>query len=113
MSQIIGGFATSHATALIEPERWDDFRGMVRDRYRQRFGDLPPEQPQVATESDEDVERRYAAIRDTHELIIAKLQQWKPDAVILFGNDQDEDFGTRAHPSSRSTPARTLSSTTT
>ena len=103
VNQIIGGFATSHATALIEPRRWDGFREMVRDRYHERFGDLPPEQPQVATESDAELERRYAAIRDTHDLIIAKLQQLKPDAVILFGNDQNENFGVEER-----TPVRDL-----
>lgn len=98
MSQIIGGFATSHATALVEPARWDGFRDMVRDHYRMRYGDLPPEQPQVATESDEEIERRYAAVRDTHELIIAKLRELRPDAVILFGNDQNENFGAAGAP---------------
>lgn len=98
MSQIIGGFATSHATALVEPARWDAFRAMVRDRYRERFGNLPPEQPQVAAESDEEIERRYAAIRDTQELITAKLRELKPDAVILFGNDQNENFGAEGAP---------------
>jgi aromatic ring-opening dioxygenase catalytic subunit (LigB family) len=98
MSSIVAGFVTSHASALIEPAKWDEFRGFVRNMYRERYNDLPPEPPQVAAESSEDIERGYAKFRDTHNFITKRIRELKPDAVVLLGNDQNENFTNAAIP---------------
>ncbi|MDB5697520.1 MAG: extradiol ring-cleavage dioxygenase [Alphaproteobacteria bacterium] len=98
MTAVIGGFVTSHATALVEPSKWDEFRLMVRRMYKDRYGAMPPEHPGVATESDEDIERRYARVRETQMFITEQIKAARPDAVVLLGNDQNENFKTSAIP---------------
>lgn len=98
MTAVIGGFVTSHATALVEPSEWDEFRLMVRGMYEQRFGSVPPENPGVAAESREDNERRYARVRETQTLVADRIKAARPDAVILLGNDQNENFKSSAVP---------------
>lgn len=92
MSTIVAGMASSHAFALEDPGRWDENRQRNRQMYARRFGSLPPEQPQVAEETDQDVQTRYARIRDSLGLLRRKLEQLRPDALILVGDDQNEHF---------------------
>lgn len=98
MTTIVGAFATSHATAFFPPERWDRFRGEIRAMYRERYGELPPEQPEALAETDAANVARVAAIQTVHRLIRKRIGEAKPDAVLLFGNDQNEDFSGEAIP---------------
>lgn len=98
MTNIVAGFVTSHATALIEPGRWDDFRGRIRNMYRERYKDLPLEPAQVAGETLEDNLRRYEKIRSAHDFVTRRIRELKPDAVIVIGNDQNENFGAYGTP---------------
>jgi len=92
MGKIIAGLASSHAYALQEPERWDMMRQRTMERYKARYGDYPPAQPKVAQETLESREQRYAKIRHGLSFLKENLAAQKPDALILVGDDQDENF---------------------
>jgi hypothetical protein len=84
--------ASSHAFALEDPSRWDEGRQRNRQIYAHRFGVEPPEQPQVAEETDEDCQRRHGRIRDGFAFLRRKLEEMKPDALVFVGDDQNENF---------------------
>lgn len=97
MAQLVGGVATSHAFALIEPDRWEPVRAMNRRFYAGIYGHEPPEEPQVARENPADNALRYARVRDAH----ARARAWLADNVdvlVLIGDDQNENFGPTAQP---------------
>ena len=92
MGSLISGMASSHAFALADPSQWDSGRLRNREMYARRYGALPPEQPQVAEETDDDLRARYARIRDSFDFIQGKLEETRPDALIIIGDDQNENF---------------------
>ena len=92
MGKLIAGMASSHAATLVDPSHWGDHRTHNRQRYASRYGSIPPEQPQVALETIEDLQCRYTHIRDGLESLRHKLEQVAPDALIIIGDDQNENF---------------------
>ena len=98
MGQLIAGAASSHAFALEDPSAWDTVRGRVRDVYIRRFGAPPPEQPRLAQETDEDVQRRYAKLRNALGHIGEQLAASRPDVLVLVADDQDETFTEDTYP---------------
>lgn len=92
MARLVAGMASSHAFALEDPARWDEGRQRNRQMYARRYGVEPPEQPQVAEESDADLQTRYARIRDGFGFLRRKLEETKPAALIFIGDDQNENF---------------------
>ena len=92
MGKLVAGMASSHAFALTEPTEWDAGRLRNRQMYARRYGDLPPEQPQVAEETDEDLQARYSRIRDGFDFLKQQLEETRPDALVLVGDDQNEYF---------------------
>ena len=92
MGKLIAGMASSHAATLVDPSHWGDHRTSNRQRYASRYGSIPPEQPQVALETIEDLQRRYTQIREGLESLRHKLEQVAPDALIVVGDDQNENF---------------------
>ena len=92
MGQIIAGLASSHAYTWLAPDQWDARRETTRKRYASRYGVEPPEPPQLAAETLEGDQLRYARIRDGLFLLRAKFEELSPDALVLIGDDQDENF---------------------
>lgn len=92
MAQIVGGFASSHAYAFLDPDQWDRRREMTRANYARRYGVTPADRPEVATETLGDNRVRYARIRGGLEHIRAEFERLKPDAWVLIGDDQDENY---------------------
>src|SRR5713226_7809692 len=92
MGKVVAGMASSHAFALRDPSGWDGGREMNRQMYQRRYGVAPPIQPQIAEETDEENERRYASISGGFDHIKTKLEEIKPDALILIGDDQNENL---------------------
>ncbi|MPZ15486.1 MAG: extradiol ring-cleavage dioxygenase [Chloroflexi bacterium] len=92
MSKLVAGMASSHAFALQEPSSWDEHRLRNRQMYARRYGTLPPEQPGVAEETDDENHRRYERIRDAFGFLRRKLEEMRPDALIFIGDDQNENF---------------------
>ena len=92
MSKLIAGMASSHAIALEEPTDWNQRRERSRRLYAHRYGTLPEDNPRVAGESDEDIQRRYGRIREGHALLRRKLEELRPQALVMVGDDQNENF---------------------
>jgi hypothetical protein len=92
MGQVVGGLASSHAYTFVEPAEWDERRQFTRQNYARRYGFEPPERPEVATEAPDANEHRYDRIRDGLKGLRAKLEALKPDALVLIGDDQDENY---------------------
>jgi len=92
MAKIVASMASSHAFALEDPAGWDAGRQRNREMYARRYGVEPPEQPQVAEETDQDLQTRYARIRDGFAFLRRKLDEVKPEALIFIGDDQNENF---------------------
>lgn len=92
MAKLIAGMASSHAATLDEPSHWDAHRLRNRETYRQRYGSVAPEQPQIATETDDDLQRRYGRIRDGLNLLREKLGQNGVETLVFVGDDQNENF---------------------
>lgn len=92
MAKIIAGLASSHAYALADPTEWDWMRERSRARYKSRYGVEPPPHPRVAEESLEENQARYRRVQSGLDYLRQKLTEKKPDALILIGDDQDENF---------------------
>jgi hypothetical protein len=92
MAKIVAAAGTSHAFALRNPEEWDASRKSNRQGYARRFGNEPEEHPNVAQETDEDIKYRYSSIRKAHDMIVEKLGEGRIDALIVIGDDQNENF---------------------
>lgn len=92
MGKIVAGMALSHAFALIEPELWDELRERNRQGYKRRYGEEPPNHPQIAEETLEGNRQRYERIKSSIDFLRQSIAAKKPDAVIVIGDDQDENF---------------------
>jgi aromatic ring-opening dioxygenase catalytic subunit (LigB family) len=98
MAELLGAFATSHATTFINPALWEETRSKVRALYVGRYGSIPAEPMQVARETLSENQERYAHITQVHDLVRKNGRELKPDAIILIGNDQNENYGDFAAP---------------
>ena len=94
MSEIIAGLASSHAFALVDPSTWDERRERNRQMYRKRYGVEPPRQPKVTEETPEIRRSRYQKVKDGLDFFTHWLKDSRPDALILIGDDQNENFHT-------------------
>ena len=92
MGRIIAGMASSHAYALVEPTGWDVMRGRTRARYKARYGVEPELHPNIADETPDVRERGYRHIREALGFFERQMREARPDAVIIVGDDQDENF---------------------
>ena len=82
----------SHAFALLDPAEWDDFRARNREALRSRTGLNPEPHPEIAKETLAGNQSRYARIRAAQDALRRQLADDKPDAIILIGDDQNENF---------------------
>jgi aromatic ring-opening dioxygenase catalytic subunit (LigB family) len=89
---IVGAFATSHAYTFQEPETWDARRERSKTNVSRKAGRPASDTAQAKAETLEDNRARYAPIRDAHARIRKKLNDARPDAILLIGDDQDENF---------------------
>src|SRR3954447_3614717 len=92
MAQIVAAFGSSHASTYLDPERWEEFRARVRGSYERRYVDVPPERPEIERETPESNRERYAGIRRGLDEARDRLRAIKPDALILIGDDQNENY---------------------
>jgi hypothetical protein len=92
MGRIVAAMASSHAYTFLEPEQWESRRGRTRGNYARRYGVEPPERPEVAQESLEDNQTRYRRISDGLHHLRERFEALQPDALVLIGDDQDENY---------------------
>jgi Catalytic LigB subunit of aromatic ring-opening dioxygenase len=92
MAKIIAGLASSHAFALIDPSDWDARRERNKAGYKKRYGVAPPEHPKIAEENNEIRLRKHQNVKSGLDFLRDAVNRHKPDAIILVGDDQNENF---------------------
>jgi len=92
MGKLVAGMASSHAYALVHPTGWEAMRKRTHANYKRRYGTEPPVHPKVAEETLEGNQARYARINSGFDFFQETLKAKRPDALILIGDDQDENF---------------------
>lgn len=92
MGNIVAAIASSHAFALIEPSEWDKLRDRNRKGYAQRYGSEPPDHPRIFEETDADLEVRYGRVRAALGQLHKTLETTRPDALLVIGDDQNENY---------------------
>ena len=92
MAKIVAAMASSHAFALTDPSEWDGRRERNRTMYKHRYGVEPPIHPKMAEETPEVRAKRYQQVRSGLDFFREKLKEVKADALILIGDDQNENF---------------------
>jgi Catalytic LigB subunit of aromatic ring-opening dioxygenase len=92
MAKIIAGLASSHAFALIDPSDWDARRERNRAGYKRRYGMAPPEHPKIAEETDQIRLKKHQNVKSGLDFLRNGVNLSKPDAIILVGDDQNENF---------------------
>jgi Catalytic LigB subunit of aromatic ring-opening dioxygenase len=85
------GLATSHAPSMFQPaERWPDLhRILVRDN---------PQPPAVAEETAEVLAQYVDRVNNAFATLERALVSYRPDALILVGDDQNEVFSKAVEP---------------
>jgi hypothetical protein len=89
---VVAAFATSHAYTFQEPETWDKRRERSKANVARKAGRPAADTREAQNETLEDNQARYARIREAHGEIRERLARSKADAVLLIGDDQDENF---------------------
>lgn len=92
MPATIVGMASSHAHTFAAPVDWDRRRQRTRNRFKAKYGNEPPEVPSVEGETLESNQHRYVHIRERLDALKGELEAFKPDALIILGDDQDEHY---------------------
>jgi aromatic ring-opening dioxygenase LigB subunit len=85
--------ASSHAFAVAPPEKWDELRERNRNIYAQRQNlPVPPPHPRLSQENWEDAQRRHSRIHKGLLELKGVIEESKPDALIVIGDDQNENY---------------------
>jgi aromatic ring-opening dioxygenase catalytic subunit (LigB family) len=93
MGSLVAAMASSHAFAVAPPEKWDELRERNRNVYAQRQNvPVPPPHERVGEESWNDVQTRYGRVRDGLFELKRIIEESKPDALIVIGDDQNENY---------------------
>ncbi|MPZ15484.1 MAG: extradiol ring-cleavage dioxygenase [Chloroflexi bacterium] len=92
VARIVAGLGSSHAYTFLDPEQWDSRRQFTRGNYARRYGTEPPERPEVLDETREGNQARYMRIREGLHHLRAEFERLQPDAWVLIGDDQDENY---------------------
>jgi aromatic ring-opening dioxygenase LigB subunit len=93
VGSLVAAVASSHAFAVMPPEKWDELRERNRNVYAQRQQiAVPAPHPRMNAESMEDVQTRYAHVRNGLFELKRIIEESKPDALLVIGDDQNENF---------------------
>jgi hypothetical protein len=92
MAHLVAAAGTSHAFALRDPSAWDEGRLQNEKGYERKYGVAPDPRPQVDQETDEDLAYRYGLISRAHDVVRDRFAAANLDALIILGDDQNEDF---------------------
>jgi aromatic ring-opening dioxygenase catalytic subunit (LigB family) len=93
VGSLVAAMASSHAFAVAPPEKWDELRERNRNVYAQRQNiPVPPPHKRVSEESWNDVQTRYGRVRDGLFELKRIIDESKPDALIVIGDDQNENY---------------------
>jgi hypothetical protein len=93
MASIVAGMASSHAYALLGPDTWDARREVSSRRFADKYGSPPPDNPHFGREPQEQSAQRYVdTIGDGFEKLREEFAALTPDALVIVGDDQGENY---------------------
>ena len=86
MADVIGGIAMSHAPQLLmPPDKWSELPNRTKGPFRPKPGIEAEITPAAMAENGARCRRAIGLLR-------AKLDEWRPDAILVFGDDQHENI---------------------
>jgi catalytic LigB subunit of aromatic ring-opening dioxygenase len=77
---------------LIDPSEWDARRERNKTGYKQRYGVKPVANPRIAEENHEIRMSKHVAIKNALDFLRDSVKRTRPDAIVLVGDDQSENF---------------------
>ena len=93
MADLVAAAATSHAFALRDPAGWDEGRIGNQKSFERRYGWFPETPPKRSSRRPTRTSAyRYGKVSRGHDTIVERFDGLKLDALIILGNDQDEEF---------------------
>jgi aromatic ring-opening dioxygenase LigB subunit len=92
MGSVVAAMASSHAFAVTPTDKWDELRERNRIVYAQRQNVAVPPLVRATEESFADVRTRYARVHDGLLELRRLIAKSQPDALIVIGDDQNENF---------------------
>jgi hypothetical protein len=98
MGSLIAGMASSHAYALDDPDTWDARRVRTRKNFEKRYGWLPDELPEANADGADRDRARFVDFLRAFELFKARVSDVALDALVIVGDDQDENFTGECRP---------------
>lgn len=87
MARISAVIATSHTPFLFQPAEW-----WSATQSQRHFAEGCP------VDSDAENRRKIQRIDAAFEVLRGVIERAKPDVLLIFGDDQDEQFGVRNYP---------------
>ena len=91
MGSLVAAMASSHAFAVAPPEKWDELRERNRNVYAQRQNvALPQDHPRISEESWENVQARYARVRNGLLELKRTIEESKADALIVIAESVNQ-----------------------
>lgn len=91
MAKITAVIAASHSPFLFEPLEW--WNGMYGSRAAN-----DGYAPGVPRDSEADNAEKHRRVGEAYEHLADVFEQARPDVVVVFGDDQDEQFDSTNHP---------------
>lgn len=91
-SNVVGAFASSHAVALIDSERWEDIYGPNRKAYQARYGHAPKRAWDWSTETLAEAQAAHERFKLAFEQAAQAIRKLEPTVLVVIGGDQDEDL---------------------
>lgn len=89
MAQLVGVLNMSHGPFTnLDPDKWENVRQ-----------NRPPYRADVPVETPEERVAKAARIRAGLDVMNAKLEEMRPDVLVIFGDDQFENFDFNNYPS--------------
>jgi protocatechuate 4,5-dioxygenase beta chain len=99
------GLASSHAPSMfVPPDRWPEVHRALTPGV--------PQPPEAEQETTEVVEKYVTRIKDAFGVLRSVLEAYRPDALIIVGDDQTEVFSKACTPSLALFAADEVSGTT-
>ena len=91
MAELTGCMAMSHGPQLmVKPDRWDVLHN--------KQGKSLPVRPELAKETLDEKWAKWKRCMEAIEQLRRKLEAWKPDALVMVADDQDENIVDNANP---------------
>lgn len=86
MAKIVGGMALSHSPQLLTPwDKWSELPGRARGPFHPKQGIEAEITPDAMRANQARCDAAIAKLRD-------QLAAWKPDTIVIIGDDQHENL---------------------